>query len=286
MPLVPVIDQPVRRGIAASGLLCAVLLIATRIQNGANAAGHAVTEFLMPVGLLWLFLFAMAVVFFFKSKRRVCLLFVSAWIVLTLSFNMPVAIAFFGTIERPPTVALSADDLPLRAVVVLGGAATTNDYGVDELTMDGERVFSAAQLWHAGETKAVICTGKNRDPSMPVPGQVARRLLVSVGVPDAAIFVVGGEDTEDEMKCLTEWLRDPPNSFESTGRIGLITSAFHMDRAIRKAREVSLDLVPLPVAYRCYQSQTVSIQSLIPTTPAGELVRVALKEHLARLIGK
>ncbi len=284
--LIRMIDSSVRKGVVASCILAIGLVALTRVQNGANAAGHAATDLMMPIGLIWLLLFAIAVSQFFRGNRLACAFFFSVWIALSVSFNLLLAIAFFGSIEASPADSLQAHDRPLRAVIVLGGAATTNGHGVDEITADGERVLSAAQMWHAGETKAIICTGRDIDPSKPVPGEVGRRLLVSIGVPKEVVYVVGGEDTEEEMQCLRRFLDDPPEAIDSTGEIGLITSAFHMNRAMRKANEVSLELLPIPVAFRSYQSQTLSIQSLIPSTVAGEMFRIALTERLAKLLGK
>ncbi len=48
-----------------------------------------------------------------------------------------------------------------RTVVVLGGCAAYTHSGYPEVNSEGQRLIAAAQLWHAGKTKTIVCTGED-----------------------------------------------------------------------------------------------------------------------------
>ncbi|MGB7344506.1 MAG: YdcF family protein [Pirellulaceae bacterium] len=278
-----------RNGLAAilaSGVLAVVLVAWAYVVRGADNAGRAATDIAMPTGLLWLFLFAAAVTYFCCRQHILGSLFLSVWLLMGFFFNGLAAQSFFQTVEHPPGPAIDRADLPLCAVVPLGGGASQNGFGVDEVNRDGERIVSAAQMWHAGQTQSIICTGMSLPTSESDTGAVGRRLLLSLGVPDDAIIVIGGEDTHGEMIAIKKLLHESPRTLPRLGKIGLITSAFHMNRALRLAKKESLEMIPIPVAYRSTKTERFSGSDLIPSAEAGHLFKLALKERLARLLGK
>ena len=174
---------------------------------------------------------------------------------------------------------------PLNAAVVLGGGVYLTADGIPEMNRDGQRVFYAAQLWHAGRAKSIICTGE-RAGIGDDQSEIARKLLVSVGVPEEVIFEIGGENTKQEMQNLKHFLDEPPDGMPIGGDVGLITSAFHMARALRLARDNGLDLMPLPCSYRRTQVLEFAPDQIIPRLEAGETLRIAIKERLAALVGR
>ncbi len=175
------------------------------------------------------------------------------------------------------------------AVVVLGGSETAAPGGLFELGRDGERIFTAAQFWHTGRTKTVITTGSSAERDHP--RRVAADLLRSVGVPDKVLFDVEGFNTVGEMKNLAKFFTKTPPSFDTLNpsgsrKIGLITSAFHMNRAMRLARAASLEFVPLPVAFRQGDSDDNRAYRLIPRVGPLETSTFAIREHIAWLLGR
>jgi uncharacterized SAM-binding protein YcdF (DUF218 family) len=111
-------------------------------------------------------------------------------------------------------------------------------------------------------------------------------LLESVGVPTAVIFKVPGENTTQEMKGLKEFFANPPTAFPKSGDTALMTSAFHMRRAMRLAKSHQLDLEPLPCGYRSGFFRRFSPRDMIPNADAASAFGTALKECLAGLVGR
>ncbi len=72
-----------------------------------------------------------------------------------------------------------------------------------------------------------------------------RNLLTAHGVPADAYTFLGGRYTQEEMQRIDDFLQDNPAT-----NSGLITSAFHMNRAVRLAHKQGLTLISLPVDFR------------------------------------
>lgn len=286
-----------------AGVFAIFLCLATWIINGTSTAMRAATDLAMPVGLLWLAIFATAVAAFRFGDRRHFVAACLAFLVFGTLFNGRFAGSMMRNLEYP------AQRHPLDphfdqyfdAVISLGGYASVNRFGVDEVGTDGMRMLLAAQIWNAGLTNRIICTGAS--PISDDPSVIGRRLLESIGVPGNAIIELGGENTSGEMKCIREFLDEAPAGWaapldgvtpktsnavdDGTGpKIGLITSAFHLPRAMRLARAAGLEFQPLPCVYSGSPTETFSPRVLIPNAAAGKSLAVVLKEMLARLLGR
>ncbi len=273
---------------------------------GISEAQRAATELAMPVGVAWLLVLAAAIGSAAAGQRAAALLWAGLWAAMLLLFAAPVpGWATRWTEVLPREVPASARD-PLAAVIVLGGGAGLDPLNRPELSGDGQRVFSAAQLWHAGQTRTIITTG--RSPLGPGdPSRVGAALLESVGVPPEVVFQVPGENTAQEMQSLAEFFRDPPDAFReaagptpgvlrssppggAAGRrsaVGMITSASHMRRALRLAGTQDLAFTPLPCCFRRGSpDQRWTPRQWIPDSGGVESVSRALHEALAWLVGR
>jgi uncharacterized SAM-binding protein YcdF (DUF218 family) len=99
------------------------------------------------------------------------------------------------------------------------------------------RSLYAAREWRKGRIRHVVLSGAQ-------VGQAMRRFLVGEGVPDASIQIEyislsTRENALDVQKLLTE--RKP------SGEFILMTSDYHMFRAVRAFRKAGLPVTPLPV---------------------------------------
>jgi uncharacterized SAM-binding protein YcdF (DUF218 family) len=163
---------------------------------------------------------------------------------------------------EPLRVEASGEVPPFDAVFVLGGGVAITESGESELAGSGDRVILAARMYHAGLTERLVTSGRSVPGMGHVfeSGPVTARLWRSIGVPGDAILVIDGAyNTGMEIARYAELTR--ARGFE---RVGLVTSAWHMRRAMRLAERIGFEIEPLPADRRGGGSYD-GLVSLIPT---------------------
>lgn len=266
-------------------LFASSLVLFSFLLEGPTVATRSATDLVLPVGMTWLGLLTCAVFCLLQKQRSAALLFMIGFAFLGLTANPYLASKFIEAVEWPEDQSAAIPQSPYRAVIVLGGGAGLSPNQVEQLNRDGERVFSAAQLWHAGLVSSIICTGTVPD-GVGHPGEVSAKLLESVGIPTKSIFIVPGENTSQEMDALKKFLEHPPEDFPTSGEIGLMTSGYHQRRAMRLAAAEGLNFLPLPSGYRGQYFPQFSPRAMIPNAESASAFGSALKETLGGLVGR
>jgi uncharacterized SAM-binding protein YcdF (DUF218 family) len=165
--------------------------------------------------------------------------------------------------------------------VVLGGASFDAPNGEPQLGRAGDRVMLGGRLYHRGLAGFVVCTGtsglgtRGRDAS-----ETAALLLADLNIPEERIIRTSGRNTKEEMEELRRLIDQ-----RQWRRVGLITSAWHMRRAMRLAKAVGLDLAPLPADFRSEFPDWNPVL-LIPNSQAFDDTNLACKELMAGLVGR
>ncbi|NND95866.1 MAG: YdcF family protein, partial [Pirellulaceae bacterium] len=157
--------------------------------------------------------------------------------------------------------------------------------GTAQIKIYTQRVLSAAQFWHPGKTRMLVCSDFPIDETPDAP-TITSELLQSVGVPKDVIVTFQAKNTAMEMEQMRALLDQSPEKVPGDGKLGLITSAFHMNRSLRLAESQSLEFIPLPCGYRGSVLRPFSPRDLIPESGAGKTVSIVIKEHLAKLVGR
>ncbi|HZZ21452.1 MAG TPA: YdcF family protein [Roseiarcus sp.] len=143
----------------------------------------------------------------------------------------------------------AADMPPPFGILVLGGAVNgLVSKARGEIVLDeGERMIEAACLAKRYPQARVVFTGGSGSliaESKEAPA--ARQLLIELGVDPARIIVEDkSRNTEENAQFTAAIVRPEPKQ-----RWLLVTSAFHMPRAIGVFEKAGFDVVPDPVAYR------------------------------------
>ncbi len=311
-------------GLASAAALVVIIVAGAWTLGGKGLADRALTDFAMPIGMLWVSLLVICVAALGRGQKSFAAFVAVLWLTIGVIGNRPVGGQVRQSVEYAPT-SNPADTIaePLDAVVLLGGYAWTNQFDVPELASDGQRLMFVAQLWHAGKTKSIICTGTahfgDRHPS-----KLGKQLLASIGVPEQVVFQVPGENTSGEMRGLKAFFADPPaqwvkladeagdakssgseidgrrsrSRFEGTPQgvhagerghhfsIGLVTSAYHLPRALRLAKAEGLSFTPLPCQLAGSSDSRFNPQDLIPTAGGAKSFAMGAKEWLAWLVGR
>lgn len=163
-----------------------------------------------------------------------------AWSWVWSTGAMAKAVGYPLEAEFPPQ---PAEDAPQAdAIVILGGGMTSNASTSPYAEMFGaaDRVWHAARLYHAGKAPVVVPTGSGEDrSSLP--------LLLDLGVPREAIAVeAASRNTEENARFVRELL--VPRQDGEKPRILLVTSAWHMRRAMLMFRRYAPDFEIIPAA--------------------------------------
>lgn len=173
-----------------------------------------------------------------------------------------------------------------EAIVVLGGGMTpaAPPFLMEpDLGEAADRVWYAAQLYRRGVARRVIVSGGsllagNGGPAT-TEAEAMRRFLVDLGVPSEAIIPEGKSMTTlDNIRNVREAVGE--------ARVALVTSAYHMPRALKLARQGNLNVGAFPTDWRAPARVRPSWDNWIPSTAAMAWSSISLREHVGLLLDR
>lgn len=265
----------------------ALFLGVAGLVNGPTMVEKLLISLAAPVGLVWLLL--MLLVYFSLLLRQSwpALIGFLCWLVLTVFGNAWVANALAASLEASYQDITISELEPYDYVVVLGGGTNTNLNGRAQATSDGDRVLVAAQMYHAGQAKNLICTGSQKFRSSAKdlhPREESAEILLSLNVPGNAVHQMKGENTSQEMDNLKTWV-EKNSKTTGSARVGIITSAWHLQRALRLAKSRGLEVEGIPASFLS-EPFSPSPGLVIPSGDDLGISARIVKEYLARIVGR
>jgi uncharacterized SAM-binding protein YcdF (DUF218 family) len=218
----------------------------------------------------------------FRWRRLALLVLVLAVAhVVILSFQ-PVGDALMGSLERRARAAAAlAPPCCYDAIVVLGGGiapAHPPEMPEPDLNEGADRIWQAARLWKRGAAPRIIVSGGSFLAQHGGPGlteaDAMRVFLIDLGVPADAIT--------DEGKALNtiENIRNV-RAIIGNGRVALVTSAYHMPRAMQLAAQAGLDVGAFPTDYQVVPATRLPWDNWLPSIDGMNLSNLALREIIA-----
>lgn len=172
------------------------------------------------------------------------------------------------------------DDVTYDAVVLLGGAVSPAGSLRDEPAWNDnvERLLAVQALLSTGRARVAIVSGGSLGAPLRTEAEYLFEELVRLGVPREQVRVEPRanntrENATESLKLLTEL---------GAKRVLLVTSAFHVPRAVGCFRAVGVDADVLPVDYRMRD-----LDADPHVAPRAEYLAVsarALREWLGRLV--
>ena len=251
---------------------------------GATMVEKMLTDLAMPLGIVWL---ALIVLVYFSLLSR------QAWpalagffclLVLTAAGNSFCSNWLVSTLEKPYADVDIYEMEPLDTLVVLGGGTDSRLDGESQLTAAGDRVATAARLYHNRMATKIICTGSNSfraSENDPNPREEAAAILVGLGVPANDVLKMKGSNTFQEIGNLKKWIEADPEH----GRVGIVSSAWHLPRVMRLAKSAEIQVTPVPCDYLT-KPYGPSPNLIVPGARQMSVTAKAAKEYLARLVGR
>lgn len=277
------------RGFLLAAALPTLLILICAATFERIVVEKLLTTFAMPITFLWLVLWAVAAFsWMFQHKRFAATLFM-VWLGFTFVTSPLTSYLLAARLERG-VEDVQVEAVPsLDAIVVLGGGTTESPSGRAVVGGAGERVILGARLYHAGKTPLLVTTGESiKSLRVAQPGRPERdgadetkEIWIGLSVPEETIKMMGGRNTREEMQVLKEWRK----GLRDEAQIGLITSAWHMPRALRLAEKEGLEFIPLPADYIAGRPPANVIE-LLPSGGAAGKLEMILKEYLAWLVGR
>jgi uncharacterized SAM-binding protein YcdF (DUF218 family) len=237
--------------------------------------------FYLPPGILILVFIWLCFRVRQKSGRPSIALIVTT-VILYLSSNSLISNFLIHSLEyryQPPR--------PVRGdvIIMLGGGATLdtpNLHGRGHLSGPAaNRLLTCLQLYQ--ELKApLVLSGGQVTETTGVEAEIARRILLETGIPADRILI------ENKSRNTTENARYTKKLLQKYHfrRPILVTSAFHMPRAVKQFQKSGVKVLPCPTDYLTRPSYRFEWANLIPSAGAMGETSVALKEYLGLLVAR
>jgi len=266
------------------GFLGSLFIGGAGLVSGPTMVEKLLTALANPVGLIWLGLIGLVYFCILNRQSWPALSGFACWLILTVGGNQLVADWLANSLESPFQNIDIFHMEPFDTVVVLGGGTSSLQNGRSQLSNSGDRIATAARLYHAGQVKRLVCTGTQTFRSTPKdlhPREEAAEILLGLGVPANFVLQMKGDNTSQEMANLKKWI----DQNDAGGRVGILTSAWHLPRAIRLAKSQGLEVQPIPSNF----TSRPFAPSPNLVVPSGENLMVTgqiMKEYLARLVDR
>jgi uncharacterized SAM-binding protein YcdF (DUF218 family) len=172
---------------------------------------------------------------------------------------------FFGTPAIADRLMSSLEDrYPYRTIAecpqadaafVFGGMLGPRDHSGGGIAWNeaSERFDRALAIVKAGRARTLVLSGgPQRYEGGPDEGDLLREEAIARGVPDSAIVVTRATmNTEAEANALSQLI-----ILRRWTRVLIVTSAFHMPRAMSLTDDCLAELIPVPVAYQTPDPRT------------------------------
>ena len=238
---------------------------------------------LMPMGLLWLAMLAGAVLCWRRRQRAGAGLLLGLALIYGCFGNIHVGGALMASLERT-IPALEPTAPAFDAVFVLGGGSEEDPFGRVQLGGSGDRVLAAARLWHRGKARLLVASGVGMDGlhGFRDGGQETRALWLSLGIPENAILVV-----KEPCRITREEIAAYARLRQRYGwqRMALISSAWHLPRALGLAARAGLPVTPVGADWRG-RRHAFQLHYLVPQADGFQNSQLACWEYLGRWVGR
>jgi uncharacterized SAM-binding protein YcdF (DUF218 family) len=265
----------------AAGL--AFLLVAFGYAtHGKALAEKTLTALVMPLGIIWLLCTGRMIQLLVSGPRSGMSGLIGLWLVLTICGTRPLPRMATRWLESSVAAYDPKRDGPLDVVVVLGGGTSAGHWRA-QASGAGDRLVMAAELYHQGRTKRLITTGQVTEgvsDAAPNPADQTTEIWTQLAIPNEDIQKLGGRNTFEEMLELKRIWPDLNGQ-----RVGLLTSANHLPRAVRLAKAQGLNVVPIAADVRT----AVNDWGLLHFIPhAGNFAELASTQHefMASLVSR
>lgn len=231
---------------------------------------------LPPSGLLVLFGIGLFLLWKGHKRAGLRLMIISLGLLYFLSTGFGNTVLMLPLEKRYPPLTEAHLKRPY-IVVLTGGLHNLNHLGIESSASEAsiKRLIYAIEIFRASEEPILVITGGKgsfEGPEVP-EAMTLERTAIRLGIPKRRIVLeAGSRDTWENAQNLKVLLR------EMNRPVVLVTSAFHMTRAMQAFRKNGIKVLPAPTDYR---TSPLTIYSLIPSAEVLRTSATAIGEYLA-----
>ena len=245
-------------------------------------AGKIAASLLLPPGFILLGLVVMA--FYFGGRRRwePAVWALGFSILLYLSACPALATWMVSRLENQ----ISPLDAPADAdvLIVLGSGivqGSPEEGGAPLPSLESLKRLDAALRWQRKTGLPILVSGGVvfREESAVAEGEVMARFLIRQGVPPSQILIESKSRNTEENAIFSRDLLAKKGLHKPL----VISSAWHLPRAVVCFRRAGLTMTPLPVAYRTDRPLRHSWRDFLPSAAALSDLQLALREMMGRI---
>lgn len=247
-------------------------------------------QLLLPTGLV---IIALLMALWRRQRRYIIIAIALSWLGATPWISH--ILASYG--EQGQNYQAPASLPTAQAIVVLsGGRSLSLQANSSQPTpfvlnewKDGDRFWGGVNLYSAGRAPLLIFTAgqlpwEQTDES---EGEIYRNAAVRLGIDPKVIKLTPQvSNTKEEARAVANLLSQSPHESSKPISILLVTSAFHMERALDEFRQAGLGPIPFPVDFRQGYQPQLTFYDFIPAAYNYQLSELMLRELLGRLVNR
>ena len=245
-----------------------------------------ITYLVLPVPLLTIFL----LVFLFVQKKRIRKVAGALFVVLFFVFTSPFLINQLLQWWEVPATPIQALEGRYEAAIILGGVTASGQEPLDRIHLHkgADRIMHTVQLYKLGKVQKIIVTGGSgllieEADSRSEASQIEQVLLISGVLPADIILEEESRNTRENALYTARLLEE--TALERK-KLLLVTSAFHMRRALACFREVGLQPQPYSTDFYTSEQEYDPVNLLIPTGDTFPSWNRLIKEWIGYLAYK
>lgn len=211
-----------------------------------------------------------------KSRKTILI-----GVIILIFFSLPVvSIKLVDFIENDYSYSDVSDIKNADAIVVLGGMVhpiKKNDKIIYEFGDEVDRIIAGINLYKEKKASSLILTRGKVPWSIGLSeGEVLKNFAIASGVLGEDIILTNNvQNTEQEAKEIAKILK-------RKNKIILITSAYHMPRAIKIFNSFDIQTFPFPVDFK-NSATKMNILHFIPTAGSFYKTNFVVREVIGRI---
>lgn len=210
-------------------------------------------------------------------------LFIALTLLILVLFSSPaVADLLMGSLEDQYRYRPVAECPQSDAVFVFGGMLGPRDRTDGSIAWNeaAERFDRALQIVRAGKARVLVLSGGAERYPGGDEGELLKQEAMDRGLtPKEIVVTQSTANTDQEARALSQLV-----ALQHWKRVLIVTSAFHMARAMRLSEKCSAELIPVPVAYQTPDRRTLwaykRLEYYIPQAEGLSISERALREYL------